>query len=56
MGTHQLVVTLLEVNDRRGCSGLMDILKPTLVWSRYQDTNLVPTSPFADDIGVGISN
>ena len=25
-------------------------LKTTLGWSRYQDTNPVPTSPLADDI------
>ena len=28
----------------------LGLYKPTLGWSRYRDTNPVPTSPLADDI------
>ena len=30
-------------------------LKPILGWSRYRDTNSVPTSPLADDLAIAPS-
>ena len=49
-----LVVSLSEVNERGGCSGLTpshcDFKKHALGWIRYRDANPVSTSPLADDI------
>ena len=50
--SQQLVVTLLEVSESE--EGVVAIHLPIgplkLAWSRYRDTNPVPTSPLADDI------